>query len=189
MRVIPSPRRTRDELKMVSTRLGAAQQRGPSRPSRSRGPSHQPRLPTTTPLLRISNEFPQQGCFWGALLPKRPNGRPLGGRSLSEPIAPQQLTKVTRAGFEPATYGSKERPSFIPRVRPSTPKFVPALLLYSSCPGGHLKIPHPWPGQTPPPEEGGTRVRGCYAVDARFATRAAASFSRQLLPSNFSKCP
>lgn len=32
-------------------------------------------------------------------------------------------------------------------------------------------------------------MRRCYAVDARFATRAAASFSRQLLPSNFSRCP
>ena len=57
------------------------------------------------------------------------------------------------------------------------------------APGGHLKLPHLWPGQTPSPREGGTRVRGCYAVDARFATRAAASFSRQLLPSNFSRCP
>ncbi len=56
-------------------------------------------------------------------------------------------------------------------------------------PGGHLKIPHPWPGQTPPPDEGGTRVRGCYAGAGRFATRAAASFKRQLLPSNFSRCP
>jgi hypothetical protein len=24
-------------------------------------------------------------------------------------------------------------------------------------PGGHLKIPHPWAGQTPPPDGGGTR--------------------------------
>lgn len=62
-------------------------------------------------------------------------------------------------------------------------------LLSSGYPGGHLKIPHPWPGQTPPPDEGGTRVRGCYAVDERFATRAAAFFRRQLLPSNFSRCP
>jgi len=23
-------------------------------------------------------------------------------------------------------------------------------------PGGHLKIPHPWPGQNPPPGSGGT---------------------------------
>ena len=135
MRVIPSPRRTRDELKMVSTRLGAAQQRGPSRPSRSRGPSHQPRLPTTTPILRLSNEFPQRGCFWGALLPKRPNGRLLGGRSLSEPIVPQPLTKMTRAGFEPATYGLKERPSFIPRVLGTTSKFVlvPNLMVGDVC--------------------------------------------------------
>jgi len=56
-------------------------------------------------------------------------------------------------------------------------------------PGGHLKIPHPWPPQTPPPDECGTRVRGCYEGDGRFATRAAASFSRQLLPSNLSRCP
>ncbi len=42
------------------------------------------------------------------------------------------LQEMTRAGFESATYGLKERPSFIPRVRPSTPKFVPVLLLYSS---------------------------------------------------------
>jgi SRSO17 transposase len=63
------------------------------------------------------------------------------------------------------------------------------LTLRQSYPGGHLKLPHLWPGQTPSPREGGTRVRGCYAVEARFATRAAASFSRQLLPSNFSRCP
>jgi hypothetical protein len=69
------------------------------------------------------------GPFGVHFAPKRPNGRPLGGRSLSEPIAPQQLTKMTRAGFEPATYGLKERPSFIPRGRPSTPKFVPLLTL------------------------------------------------------------
>ena len=25
-------------------------------------------------------------------------------------------------------------------------------------PGGHVKLPHPWPGQTPPPESGGDRV-------------------------------
>ena len=24
-------------------------------------------------------------------------------------------------------------------------------------PGGHLNFPHPWPGQTPPPGDGGTR--------------------------------
>jgi pentatricopeptide repeat protein len=24
-------------------------------------------------------------------------------------------------------------------------------------PGGHLKIPHPWPGQNPPPGGGGTK--------------------------------
>jgi hypothetical protein len=29
------------------------------------------------------------------------------------------------------------------------------LILFS--PGGHLKIPHPWAGQTPPPDGGGTR--------------------------------
>ena len=56
-------------------------------------------------------------------------------------------------------------------------------------PGGHLKLPHLWPGQTPPPGEGGTRVPGCYPVAGRVATRAAASFRRQLLPSNFSRCP
>ena len=55
-------------------------------------------------------------------------------------------------------------------------------------PGGHLKLPHPWPGQTPPPAVGGG-TGGCYPFDARFATRAAASRSRQLFPSNFSKCP
>ena len=27
----------------------------------------------------------------------------------------------------------------------------------SAAPGGHLKIPHPWAGQTPPPDGGGTR--------------------------------
>ena len=41
------------------------------------------------------------------------------------------LQRMTRAGFEPATYGLKERPSFIPRVRPRTSKFVPVLHLYS----------------------------------------------------------
>ena len=25
------------------------------------------------------------------------------------------------------------------------------------APGGYLKIPHPWPGQNPPPGDGGTR--------------------------------
>jgi hypothetical protein len=42
------------------------------------------------------------------------------------------LQRVTRAGFEPATYGLKERPRFIPRGRPRTSKFVPVLHLYSS---------------------------------------------------------
>jgi hypothetical protein len=53
-------------------------------------------------------------------------------------------------------------------------------------PGGHLKLPHPWPGQIPPAEAAG-RVDG-YTLSARFATRAAASRRRQLLPSNFSRC-
>ena len=53
-------------------------------------------------------------------------------------------------------------------------------------PGGHLKLPHPWPGQIPPAEAAG-RVDG-YTLSARFATRAAASRSRQLFPSNFSRC-
>src|ERR1019366_8468012 len=35
------------------------------------------------------------------------------------------LRRMTRAGFEPATYGLKERPSFIPRVLGTTSKFVP----------------------------------------------------------------
>ena len=26
----------------------------------------------------------------------------------------------------------------------------------AQSPGGHLKIPHPWPGQNPPPDGGGT---------------------------------
>ncbi len=26
----------------------------------------------------------------------------------------------------------------------------------AAIPGGHLKIPHPWPGQNPPPGSGGT---------------------------------
>ena len=72
-------------------------------------------------------------------------------------------------------------------VRGSTPRWPMKVPRHG--PGGHLKIPHPWPGQTPPPDEGGTRVRGCYAGAGRFATRAAASFKRQLLPSNFSRCP
>ncbi len=50
----------------------------------------------------------------------------------------------------------------------------------------HYKLPHPWPGQIPPSEAAG-RVDG-YTLSARFATRAAASRSRQLLPSNFSRC-
>ena len=53
-------------------------------------------------------------------------------------------------------------------------------------PGGHLKLPHPWPGQIPPSEAAG-RMDG-YTLSARFATRAAALRSRQLLPSNFSRC-
>ena len=39
------------------------------------------------------------------------------------------LPRMTRAGFEPATYGLKERPGFILRGRPSTRKFVPLLTL------------------------------------------------------------
>src|SRR6185437_6960190 len=27
----------------------------------------------------------------------------------------------------------------------------------SPCPGGHFKLPHPWPGQNPPLDSGGTR--------------------------------
>jgi hypothetical protein len=53
-------------------------------------------------------------------------------------------------------------------------------------PGGHLNFPHPWPGQIPPAEAAGRRDG--YTLSARFATRAAASFSRQLLPSNLSRC-
>jgi hypothetical protein len=34
------------------------------------------------------------------------------------------LPRMTRAGFEPATYGLKERPEFIPRVLGTTSKFV-----------------------------------------------------------------
>ena len=40
---------------------------------------------------------------------------------------------------------------------------------------------------SPTGSDGG--ARGRYRFDVRCATRAAASFSRQLLPSNFSKCP
>jgi len=36
------------------------------------------------------------------------------------------------------------------------------LALISPTPGGHLKIPHPWPGQNPPP--GGGWTRDDYAV-------------------------
>jgi hypothetical protein len=56
----------------------------------------------------------------------------------------------------------------------------------AATPGGHLKLPHRWPGQIPPAEA--ARRRDGYTLSARFATRAAASFSRQLLPSNLSKC-
>ena len=51
------------------------------------------------------------------------------------------------------------------------------------------------PPQTPPPVAGsnsptcGGGTVGLYWTGARLATRAAASFRRQLLPSNFSKCP
>jgi hypothetical protein len=51
-----------------------------------------------------------------------------------------------------------------------------------------------WPPQLPPPVAGSTspteaagRPDG-YTRSSRFATRAAASLSRQLLPSNFSRC-
>ncbi len=56
------------------------------------------------------------------------------------------------------------------------------------APGGHLKFPHLWPGQTPPP---GRRRDEVHASAGRscLATRAAASFSRQLLPSNLSRWP
>src|ERR1035437_6466963 len=39
------------------------------------------------------------------------------------------LQEMTRAGFEPATYGLKGRRNFIPRGRPGTSKFVPVLKL------------------------------------------------------------
>jgi hypothetical protein len=58
--------------------------------------------------------------------------------------------------------------------------------LHAKIPGGHLNFPHPWPGQIPPAEAAGRRDG--YTLSARFATRAAASFSRQLLPSNLSRC-
>jgi len=54
------------------------------------------------------------------------------------------------------------------------------------APGGHLKFPHPWPGQNPPAASSGTVT--VYLLLARIATRAAASLSRQLLPSNLSRC-
>src|ERR1035437_836573 len=69
------------------------------------------------------------GPIWGAFHPETSKRPPLGGRSHSEPIAPQQLTKVTRAGLEPATYGLKGRPEFILRGRTSTSKFVPLHIL------------------------------------------------------------
>ncbi len=44
------------------------------------------------------------------------------------------------------------------------------------APGGHFKIPHPWPGQIPPLDSGGTGDD--YALTARLATFSAASLSR-----------
>jgi hypothetical protein len=60
------------------------------------------------------------------------------------------------------------------------------LLEIAGIPGGHLKLPQSWPGQTPPGEGDGTRDD--YSLRARLATRVRASLSRQLLPSNFSRC-
>ena len=76
-----------------------------------------------------------------------------------------------------------------PRRRPSASRprpQAPTMANQVWAPGGHLKLPHPWPGQIPPSEAAG-RVDG-YTRSSRFATRAAASRSRQLLPSNFSRC-
>jgi hypothetical protein len=66
--------------------------------------------------------------IWPTVVGERTNGRREGGRSLSSNLQ-QNPTKMTRAGLEPATHGLKERPEFIPRERPSTPKFVPLLTL------------------------------------------------------------
>ena len=52
-----------------------------------------------------------------------------------------------------------------------------------------------WPPQTPPPvatpnsPTPGDETGGLYSADPRLAIRAAASFRRQLLPSNLSRCP
>ena len=54
-------------------------------------------------------------------------------------------------------------------------------------PGGHLKFPQLGPGQTPPANVRGTA--GGYDPFGCCARRAAASLSRQLLPSNLSKWP
>jgi len=32
------------------------------------------------------------------------------------------------------------------------------LVCFIRPPGGHLKFPHPWPGQNPPPDSSGTRT-------------------------------
>ena len=63
---------------------------------------------------------------------------------------------------------------------------IPALFA-ELRPGGHFNFPHLWPGQIPPPDRGGTD--NDYAVAMRLARRSAASFSRQLLPSNLSRWP
>lgn len=60
--------------------------------------------------------------------------------------------------------------------------------LYAPTPRRPLQNPPPVARSNSPTDER-QDGRDDYALTARLATRSAASFSRQLLPSNFNKCP
>src|ERR1019366_963097 len=68
----------------------------------------------------------KNGVHLGCKSPRKPRTAALSTAVRFHKQLPRNhLPRVTRAGLEPATYGLKERPSFIPRVLGTTSKFVP----------------------------------------------------------------
>src|ERR1017187_8180246 len=79
---------------------------------------------------RPANSISRNGVHLGCISPRNVQTAAFAAAVRFHNQLPRNdLQEMTRAGFEPATYELKERPSFIPRVRPSTPKFVPLLTL------------------------------------------------------------
>ena len=77
--------------------------------------------------------LPQNGVHLGCI--SRRNAQTAASSAAArfhKQLPRNHLPEMTRAGLEPATYGLKERPEFIPRARPSTSKFVVVLVLYGS---------------------------------------------------------